>query len=220
MAFMVLFSPSIAATLLILVVTSFFFAVHRLRASQGQQATKVLEGPVHSEAAVKLGVKLSLALPDNVTLPQDTAVYYQLVNSHWAKQECQVAPACIARPRNVDELCVAIKIIKHEYDQRDDGSGGLFAIRSGGHSPVANAASIKNGVLIDMGLFCEVAPSEDGSSVVIGTGARWGEVYDILEKRGLAVVGGRSSEVGVGGLTLGGEFKASLVLDQTIGRSS
>lgn len=41
-------------------------------------------------------------------------------------------------------------------------------------------------------------------TVSIGGGARWVDVYNVLEARGLAVCGGRVSPVGVGGLTTGG----------------
>ena len=60
--------------------------------------------------------------------------------------------------------------------------------------------------MIDLGLFREVTPSEDGSSVVIGTGAKWMDVSKVLDEKDLAVVGGRNSAVGVGGLTLGGKL--------------
>ena len=60
--------------------------------------------------------------------------------------------------------------------------------------------------MIDLGLFCEVTTSEDGSSVIIGAGAKWMDVSRILDEKGLAVVGGRNSAVGVGGLTLGGKL--------------
>lgn len=79
-------------------------------------------------------------------------------------------------------------------------------MRGGGHSAVPGAASIKDGVLVDLSLLCEVTPSDDGTSVVVGGGARWKDVYSVLDKMGLGVVGGRNSDVGVGGLTLGGKF--------------
>lgn len=122
-------------------------------------------------------------------------------------------PACVIRPRDVRQLCTAVTVLKREYDVRGRQAGeenekaeGLFAIRSGGHSPVSGAASIKGGVVIDLGLFCDVTPSEDGSSVAIGAGAKWIDVSKALDERGLAVVGGRNSAVGVGGLTLGGKL--------------
>ncbi len=118
-------------------------------------------------------------------------------------------PACVVRPRDVQQLCTAVTILKHEYDKQGKQAGreksqGIFAIRSGGHSPVAGAASIKGGVVIDLGLFSEVTPSEDGSSVDVGAGAKWRHVSKVLDEKGLAVVGGRNSAVGVGGLTLEG----------------
>jgi hypothetical protein len=60
--------------------------------------------------------------------------------------------------------------------------------------------------LIDLSLLNEVTPSEDGLSVTIGGGAKWMDVSKVLDEKGLAVVGGRNSTVGVGGLTLGGKL--------------
>ena len=51
-----------------------------------------------------------------------------------------------------------------------------------------------------------MTPSEDGSSVTIGAGAKRGDVSKVLDEKGLAVVRGRNSAVGVGGLTLGGKL--------------
>ena len=154
---------------------------------------------------------LASVLPDSVIFPHDAAEFKQSMNSYWAQQECEVIPACIVRPRDIQQLCAAVTILKREYDGRGKQAGefkaeGLFAIRSGGHSPVSGAASIKGGVLIDLSLFCEVTPSEDGSTVIIGAGAKWIDVSKVLDERGLAVVGGRNSAVGVGGLTLGGKL--------------
>lgn len=152
---------------------------------------------------------LASALPDSVIFPHDTAVFKNSMDSYWAQQERELAPACVVRPRNVQQLSAAVKILKRVYDERSGPAGGeqtrgLFAVRSGGHSPVPGAASIKGGVMVDLRLFCEVTPSEDEKSVVIGTGARWMQVSKALDEKGIAVVGGRNSAVGVGGLVLGG----------------
>ncbi len=133
------------------------------------------------------------------------------MSSYWAQQECEVIPACVVRPRDVQQLCTAINIIRREFDEQrtqdsQRKSEGLFAVRSGGHSPIAGAASIKGGIIIDLRLFCEVIPSKDQSSVIIGTGANWMNVSKALDEKGLAVVGGRNSAVGVGGLALGGKL--------------
>lgn len=120
-----------------------------------------------------------------------------------------VTPACIFQPRDTQELCTAVRLLKTEYDERRKRDPGgkfseLFAVRSGGHSPVPGAASIEGEVLIDLSLFREVTPSEDRRCVIIGVGAKWMDVSTVLDEKGLAVVGGRNSAVGVGGLTLGG----------------
>lgn len=188
--------------------------MRRLRTSQGQRGAKKPNKPDlttrSSEAATQLSKHLLSALPDSVILPQNADAFNQSMNSYWAQQECEIVPAFVVRPHNVDQLCTAVTILKCEYNQRKsqdgekrgNGAGGLFAIRSGGHSPVSRAASIENGVIIDMSLFCDVTPSEDGSSVFIGVGAKWGKVFEDLD------AGGRNSAVGVGGLTLGGKVEA------------
>ncbi len=113
------------------------------------------------------------------------------MNSYWAQQECEVVPACVLRPRDVQQLSSAVTILKREYDEREkqggnEKAGGWFAIRSGDHSPVPGSASIRGGVLIDLSLFCEVTLSKDGTSVVIGTGAKWMDVSKVLDEKGLA----------------------------------
>lgn len=49
-----------------------------------------------------------------------------------------------------------------------------------------------------------IALSEDKSIAAIEPGNTWYDVYSALEPENLAVVGGRVSAIGVGGLTLGG----------------
>ncbi|KAF7944106.1 hypothetical protein EAE96_010515 [Botrytis aclada] len=174
--------------------------------------SKRSDNPIFPEIT-RISKTLAAALPDSVILPQSVTTFNKVVDGYWAKQECEVNPACVVRPRNDEELCTAVTIIKRKYDERrkqqvggEHISGGLFAIRSGGHSCVAGAASIEGGVLIDLSCFNEVIPSQenDESSVIIGAGCRWMDVSKVLDERGLAVVGGRNSAVGVGGLTLGG----------------
>lgn len=200
-----LLSAAAAMTLLIIVIMS------RLRILQTRQAVTEPDHLGSSPELTMLSKSLALALPKSIIFPQDAAAFKQSMNSYWAQQEREVIPACVIRPHNIQQLSMAVRVLKREFDERRKQAGekkaeGLFAIRSGGHSPVAGAASIKGGVVIDLGLFCEVTPSEDGSSVIIGTGAKWKDVSKVLDEKGLAVVGGRNSAVGVGGLTLGGKL--------------
>ena len=195
--------PALAIALLAVVVTSII--------ARRRQSAKALQTPPlpHSAEPNALVKALASALPDDVILPRDVATFQRYTSSYWAQQECEVVPACIVRPRNAGQLCVAVDIIRQEYQrQKEQGVRGralsLFAIRSGGHSAVHGAASIGGGTLLDLGLLNNVRCAEDGLSVTVGTGARWGDVSQVLDERGLAVTGGRNSDVGVGGLALGG----------------
>ena len=47
---------------------------------------------------------------------------------------------------------------------------------------------------------------DDNSAVWLGPGARWRDVYSVLEPYNLVVSGGRVADVGVGGYVLGGGF--------------
>ncbi|MCJ1298938.1 hypothetical protein MMC08_001729 [Hypocenomyce scalaris] len=132
---------------------------------------------------------LAEALPDSVFFSLHP-IFVESIQSYWAMQERDIVPQCLVRPRSVKEVAIAVGILKRDYDAhtRRGGVPSLFAVRSGGHSPIP------------------VVPSKDGSSVRIGTGARWLDVSKTLDEMGLAVAGGRNSAVGVGGLTLGGKF--------------
>lgn len=212
MAFFLLLTASAVTTLLLIIIS--IFVMRHLRASQTLQNAKKPEQAdlIDSFPEPTVLIKtLASVLPDSVILPHDTIAFQQSINVYWAQQECEVIPACVCRPRDVQQLCTAVRVLKREYDEQRKQAGerkpdGLFAVRSGGHSPVAGAASIKGGVVVDLSLFCEVIPWDDGSRVVIGAGAKWMDVSRVLDEKGLAAVGGRNSAVGVGGLTLGGEL--------------
>ncbi|KAH3949818.1 hypothetical protein HBH70_047190 [Parastagonospora nodorum] len=164
-----------------------------------------------TEEARRMRKRLIEALPESVISPENAASFKESINAYWDQKACEVAPACVVRPCNAQELSLAVKILKKEYDEQkratysaNSNKDGVFAVRSGGHSPVAGASSVKGGALIDLSLFDQVMLSVDKKSVVIGAGCKWMHVYKALEKQGLAVAGGRNSAVGVGGLTLGG----------------
>lgn len=57
---------------------------------------------------------------------------------------------------------------------------------------------------IDLSRLNQVTPSGDLSTVTVGPGNRWADVYSKLDALGIAIGGGRVATVGVGGLTLGG----------------
>jgi FAD/FMN-containing dehydrogenase len=79
-----------------------------------------------------------------------------------------------------------------------------FAIKSGGHGMFTGASNIDQGVTIDLLNMNQVSVNDDKTQASIGAGARWYDVYSVLQPMGISVVGGRVADIGVGGLTLGG----------------
>jgi FAD/FMN-containing dehydrogenase len=60
------------------------------------------------------------------------------------------------------------------------------------------------GVLLSSSNLTALSLSSDASTVSVGPGNRWRDVYGYLKPSGLTAVGGRVGHVGVPGLLLGG----------------
>lgn len=149
-----------------------------------------------TKRAVLACSQLKAALPDIVTLPAQVQQYDDLRDDNWSHTTWQ-RPACIAAPTRSDHVSALVKtLVKANVP---------FAIRSGGHSPNPGDASIgSNGVLLSLHALNTITYDAATGLVSIGPGARWGAVYDELDKYNLTAVGGRVMDVGVGGLSLGG----------------
>ncbi|KAI9650549.1 hypothetical protein NHQ30_000566 [Ciborinia camelliae] len=142
---------------------------------------------------------LALAgLADRLTYPgQD--VYTARVESYWSLA-AQLDPYCIIQPRNAAEVSQAVVALV----QANKTQPCQFAVRSGGHTTWAGAASIVDGVTIDLGLMNSTTYHAENNTVAVLPGARWLSVYEKTDQYGVAVAGGRAATVGVAGLTLGG----------------
>ena len=117
-------------------------------------------------------------------------------NGYWTQQERGLTPSCRFTPATAADVAGAVKLMTDQQCQ--------FAVRGGGHMSFAGAANIEDGVTIDLGGMKQVTVSLDNTTTSVGGGARWVDVYQKLDSMQLAVSGGRVSDVGVGGLTLGG----------------
>ncbi|TGO54056.1 hypothetical protein BCON_0113g00160 [Botryotinia convoluta] len=122
--------------------------------------------------------------------------YLLAQSSYFSAQARSLFPACIATPTTSTEVAMIVKILVER--------GVKFAIRGGGHSLNAGAANIESGVTINLRALNKVEVNTEQTLVSIGGGAKWGEVYSVLDGLGLATSGGRVADVGVGGLTTGG----------------
>ncbi|KAI9374302.1 hypothetical protein BJX61DRAFT_540941 [Aspergillus egyptiacus] len=127
---------------------------------------------------------------------RDTSAYHDVTKSYWAAQQAEVSPMCIFVPSTDAEVSFFV-LASRAMDCP-------FAARSGGHAAFAGASSSQGGMTVLFRDLNEITLSDDKSVVSIGPGNTWGQVYRALEPHGLAVVGGRMSDIGVGGLLTGG----------------
>lgn len=137
--------------------------------------------------------------------------YRDCTESYYSQHCATQRPACIFRPRNTKDVAKALKTLKPFFDA-DWNNGSTaeservrFAIRGGGHAFERGFSSMDGGLVFDLSLLNTVEVSLDRSQTVIGAGNRWIDVSTKLDALGLAVAGGRNSDVGVGGLTFGGK---------------
>ncbi|KAL8951437.1 MAG: hypothetical protein Q9222_002598 [Ikaeria aurantiellina] len=142
--------------------------------------------------------------PKIVYFPQNVT-YGQSLQSYWSQQEQKVTPSCIFSPQNTRDVSQAVRILSQYQPAGNSTTAGCqFAIRGAGHTPFAGSANIEDGVTIDMRSIRAVNVNQQKTVVSVGAGARWSGVYEVLDAVGLGVAGGRISDVGVGGLILGG----------------
>ena len=118
------------------------------------------------------------------------------VNDYWASQIQAIQASCYVHPADPQQVSIVVKTaVKYQCQ---------FAIRGNGHSGIAGASNIADGLVLNLDQFKGVTLSEDKKSALVGAGSRWGDVYSVLDTFNYTVVGGRETTVGVGGLTLGG----------------
>lgn len=124
--------------------------------------------------------------------------------SYFSAQQQQLVPSCVVQPESAQQVSQALAVIKE--------TECVFTVKSGGHSVATGASSIDGGIVIDLARLNRIQLSEDESSVFLGAGSKWRDVYLRLEERGLSTVGGRVGSVGVGGFTMGGKLILSTLI--------
>ncbi|EQL32979.1 hypothetical protein, variant 2 [Blastomyces dermatitidis ATCC 26199] len=152
--------------------------------------------------------KRSLSIPAEITCHvlsgifplqvylKDTPQYTEWRGLFWSQQQSESKPACIFQPTSSSQVAIVLLMARL--------LNCPFAVKSGGHAAFSGASSIPDGLTIDLQRLNTIQVASDRKSVKIGPGNRWLDVYKSLEPHGLTAVGGRVSNIGVGGLTLGG----------------
>ncbi|RSL53734.1 hypothetical protein CEP54_010228 [Fusarium duplospermum] len=137
---------------------------------------------------------LAEALPRGVAYP-DTA-QYAISNTYWSTRQSALEPSCFVLPASAAEVSEVLKTLTNLRTP--------CTVRAGGHTLFPGGSNIEDGVTIDFRLLNEISISKDRSTVSVGPGQHWVNASTVLDRHGLAVVSGRSPDVGVAGVLLGG----------------
>ncbi|KAK4898462.1 hypothetical protein LTR27_004059 [Elasticomyces elasticus] len=124
------------------------------------------------------------------------AAYESLRDSYWFGNQKTVKPRCFFQPTSADELARGVAICAK--------AKCAFGVKSGGHGHFAGQSCVEAGVQFDLAKLDTISIQRSTGTVLVGTGCRWGAVYEKLQPEGLMAIGGRAASVGVGGFLLGG----------------
>ena len=131
--------------------------------------------------------------------------------SYFSQQEQELKPSCIVKPNSAQDVATAVKLLT-ALGQFECP----FAVRGGGHTAWAGSANINNGITIDLSAMNQVDLNIPALQTRVGPGATWGDIYSKLDPLNLTVIGGRASQVGIAGLTLGGKSMPSSIYPMTL----
>jgi FAD/FMN-containing dehydrogenase len=156
-----------------------------------------LAGAAPSPAAIEACKEIRKELKEEGLAVAEENLYRQEVKDYYNSGLAELKPACVALPRSAEDAVHVVKVLNRFNDVH-------FAVKSGGHSPNAGHASVKDGVLISLsnleGTSLDLAKKE----AHIKPGGHWWDVMKTLEGTGHTVVGGRLGVVGIGGYLLQG----------------
>jgi FAD/FMN-containing dehydrogenase len=105
------------------------------------------------------------------------------------------APGLVFQPTSARDVVAAVEFARDH--------GVLLSIKGGGHN-IAGTAIAEHGLTLDMSRMRDVVVDTGARLAHVGAGCRLQDVDRATQEHGLATVLGFISEVGVGGLTLGG----------------
>jgi FAD/FMN-containing dehydrogenase len=103
-------------------------------------------------------------------------------------------PALVVRCSSTDDVVAAVNF------GRDNDL--VVSVRGGAHS-TPGYSTCDGGIVIDLGPMREVTVDPQAKTARVQGGAQWGHLDAATQEHGLAVTGGRVSDTGVAGLTLG-----------------
>ncbi|KAI9307233.1 hypothetical protein BJ944DRAFT_262263 [Cunninghamella echinulata] len=152
-----------------------------------------------------------LSSTSKVLVPHQGEVFEKAAQ-RWSKQAIRT-PLAIIQVTCAEDILKAITLAtSHEIE---------FVVKGGGHSP-SGASNIENGLVIDLSLMRQVSVKPEEKLAIVDGGCLFGDVLKATAEYGLCAVGGTTSHVGVGGLSLSGGYgyltgEYGLAVDNIVG---
>lgn len=143
----------------------------------------VLAAP--SQSTLQACAEIAALLPSGkVHFPQNLTLYNADREGYWSTAARAVKPACVVVPQSAEHVSAAVTVLLG-FPSVD------FAVRSGGHDPNVDHASVQDGVLIAMTELAGTRYDAATGLAHVKPGGEWNDVIGELEKSGVAILGGR-----------------------------
>ncbi|KAI8938477.1 hypothetical protein NX059_004369 [Plenodomus lindquistii] len=139
---------------------------------------------------------LDILYGDKTVEFENESGYLAFTNGFWSSISADVRPYCIFKPSTPSQISVMVLVSRLSQCR--------FAVKSGGHSAFAGAATIEGGITVSFENLKGIKLAGDKKTVAVQPGNNWGDVLTTLSTTGVTVAAGRIGDIGVGGLTLGG----------------
>ncbi|KAJ7278481.1 hypothetical protein C8J57DRAFT_1434286 [Mycena rebaudengoi] len=143
----------------------------------------------------------------------NSAPYNEQEATYYNSENIDLKPACRISPTSAADVSLIVKLATKsacKFAARSKGhmnwASGLFSWLYGGSSNIG-----PSGFTIDLQKMNEITLAANQTTVTLGPGSSWGDVYAKLDPLGVTVLGGRTAGVGVGGLLLGVLADGSIV---------
>ncbi|KAF2821970.1 FAD-binding domain-containing protein [Ophiobolus disseminans] len=149
-----------------------------------------------AERSLLSGCSIALIFGDAKVESQQESAYDAVINYFWSSQQREAKPYCIVKPTKAIDVSTVVLLSRLTQCP--------FAVRSGGHAAFKSASSADGGITVTFENMKDISLSSDKKIASIEPGNLWYDIYTNLQAHNLAVVGGRVSAIGIGGLTTGG----------------
>lgn len=159
-------------------------------------ATAVSANLLADKATADACAAIANVIPGMLHLP-GSKPYKTENGNYWSQAMKDTKPACIAMPVTAEGVSSVVNILNKQPTVR-------FAVKSGGHSPNADFASVQNGVLLSLANMKGALYNAELNLAYVSPGGKWKDVIGDLAPYQRTVVGGRLEIVGVGGYLTGG----------------